>query len=331
MRLFAYALREYDELGFMEECSKELGFEFDWTAEYPSPANAELARGYDALCIITNPLDTALLDQFHRLGIRNVATRSIGYDHIDIAHAYQIGMRVGHAAYPPEGVANYAIMLMMMALRKAKLILREADLQDYSLRGKLGDDISSCTVGVIGTGKIGATVVRHLSGFGCRVLANDLHPRDDLEGLATYVDLDTLLAESDVITIHAPATKANHHLINAETLAKAKPGVVVVNAARGSLIDTAALVDALESGQVGAAALDTIEHEETLCYLDRSRDVLPNRDRALLEAFPNVIVSPHMAFYTATDVRGMVYSACSALDSFAKGEDSPYEVSRPRP
>lgn len=328
MRLFAYALREYDELGFMEECSRELGFEYDWTPAYPSLENADLARGFDALCIITNPLDAKLLDRFHELGIRNVATRSIGYDHIDVAHAYELGMRVGNAAYPPEGVANYTIMLMMMALRKVGLIIGQANRQDYSLRGKLGHDISSCTVGVIGTGKIGATVVRHLSGFGCKVLANDSYPRDDLDGLATYVDLDTLLAQSDVITLHAPATAANHHLVDAEALAKTKPGVIVVNAARGSLIDTEALVQALESGHVGGAALDTIEHEENLCYLDKSREVLPNRDRALLEAMPNVIVSPHMAFYTATDVRGMVFSACSALDSFSKGEPSPYEVAR---
>lgn len=329
MKLFAYALREYDELGFMEECSHELGFDFEWTSDYPSLENAELARGCDALCIITNPLDAKLLDRFHELGVRNVATRSIGYDHIDVAHAYELGMRVGHAAYPPEGVANYAIMLMMMGLRKAGLIIQQANVQDYSLRGKLGRDISSCTVGVIGTGKIGATVVRHLQGFGCRVLANDPYPKDDLEGLATYVDLDTLLAESDVITLHAPALESNYHMIDAQALAKAKRGVVIVNAARGALIDTAALLDALESGQVGGAALDTIEHEDNLCYVDHTREVLPNRDRALLEALPNVIVSPHMAFYTATDVRGMVYSSCSALDSFSKGQDSPYEVPRP--
>lgn len=328
MRLYAYALREYDELPFLEECAEELGFEFGWTSEYPSQENVGLARGYDGLCIITNPLDASLLDSFQAVGIRNVATRSIGYDHIDIRHAYELGMRVGHAAYPPEGVANYTIMLMMMALRKVGFILRQARAQDFSLRGKLGKDLSSCTVGVIGTGKIGATVVRHLSGFGCKVLTYDPYPRSDLDDMATAIDLDTLLSESDVITLHAPAIEANYHLLDAEAFRKMREGVVVVNAARGSLIDTEALVSSIESGHVGAAALDTIEHEGNLCYLDKSREVLPNRDRALLEALPNVIVSPHMAFYTATDVRGMVYSACSALVSFDRGEGSPYEVSR---
>lgn len=326
MRLFAYALREYDEAAFLKECSQELGFEYDWTPEYPSLDNAELAKGYDALCIITNPLDAELLDRFHELGVRNVATRSIGYEHIDVAHAYELGMRVGHAAYPPEGVANYAIMLMMMGLRNVNFILRQAAVQDFSLKGKLGRDISSCTVGVVGTGKIGATVVRHLQGFGCKVLAYDPYPRDDLGGLAEYVDLDTLLASSDVITLHAPALESNYHMLDADAFAKMRDGVVIVNAARGSLIDTAALADAIESGKVGAAALDTIEHESNLYYRDNTREILPNRDRALLESYPNVIVSPHMAFYTATDVRGMVFSACSALDSFSRGEDSPYEV-----
>lgn len=215
---------------------------------------------------------------------------------------------------------------MMMGLRNVNFILRQAAVQDFSLKGKLGRDISSCTVGVVGTGKIGATVVRHLQGFGCKVLAYDPYPRDDLGGLAEYVDLDTLLASSDVITLHAPALESNYHMLDADAFAKMRDGVVIVNAARGSLIDTAALADAIESGKVGAAALDTIEHESNLYYRDNTREILPNRDRALLESYPNVIVSPHMAFYTATDVRGMVFSACSALDSFSRGEDSPYEV-----
>ena len=326
MKLFAYALRPYDELGYLEECAQEMGFEFDWTADYPSDKNLDLVAGHDALSIITNPMPAERLDALYRLGVRNIATRSIGYEHIDVAHAHGLGMRVGHAAYPPEGVANYAIMLMMMAARRVKLIGRMASAQDFSLQGKIGLDISSATVGVVGTGRIGATVVRHLQGFGCKVLAYDPYPRDDLAGLATYVGLEELLSAADIITLHAPGSPENRHMIDAAAFAAMKPGAVLVNAARGSLVDTAALVDAVESGHLGAAALDTIENESNLYYHDMSREVLPNRDRAVLDAFSNVIVTPHMAFYTQEDVQQMMATSCSARLAFSRGEDSPYEV-----
>lgn len=326
MKIFAFALRPYDELGYLDALSRELGFDFDWTPDYPTVENAGLAAGADGVSIITNPMTPEILAAYAALGVRGLATRSIGVDHIDLAAARAAGLRVAHASYPPEGVANYAIMLMMMALRKVKLIQRQAAAQDFSLAGKIGRDLSSCTVGVVGTGAIGACVVRHLQGFGCRVLAYDPFPRDDVRGLAEYVTLDELLAASDAVTLHAPGLPENHHMIGAAELARMREGAVLVNAARGSLVDTAALVGALESGHLGGAALDTIEHEEGLCYLDRSRDVLPNRDRAVLEALPNVIVSPHMAFYTGEDVEGMVRSNVEALIAFARGDETPHEV-----
>lgn len=326
MKLFAFALRPFDELICMEQASRELGFEFDWTSEYPTLENAELAKGAEALNIITNPMTPELLDCYHAMGIRAIATRSIGYDHIDVPYAHKLGIRIAHAAYPPEGVANYSIMLMLMGLRRAKFILNQAQVQDFSLEGKIGRDISSCTVGVVGTGAIGACVVRHLQGFGCNILASDPYPKDSLRELATYVDLATLLTQSDVVTLHVPALPENYHMIDAHALSQMKPGALLVNAARGSLVDTDALLDALESGHLGGAALDTIEHEENLYYLDKTHEILPNRNRALLMALPNVIVFPHMAFYTHDDVQGMVYSTTKALLAFSRSEDSPYEV-----
>ena len=326
MKIFAFALRPFDELPCLKTASQELGFEFDWTAEYPTPENAELAAGAEALTIITNPMTADLLDRYHELGIRAIATRSIGYDHIDVAHARALGMRLAHAAYPPEGVADYTIMLMLMALRRAKLVFSHAGVQNFGLKGKLGRSLGSCTVGVVGTGAIGSRVIRELAGFGCRILAYDPYPRDDVRAMAEYVSLEELLASSDVVTLHAPGLPENRHMIGAEELAAMKPNAVLVNAARGMLVDTDALVDALEQGRLGGAALDTIEHEAGLYYLDRSLDVLPNRERAVLMAMPNVIVSPHMAFYTAEDVEQMVRTNVEALLAFSRGESTPYEV-----
>ena len=164
---------------------------------------------------------------------------------------------------------------MLMSLRKAGHILKRGELQDYSLKGKIGRDISNCTVGVIGTGRIGQTVLKHLSGFGCELLAYDLYQNDEVKKIAKYVPLETLLAESDVITLHTNATEENHHLLNAEAFAKMKPGVTIVNTARGKLIDSDALLAALESGQVGAAGLDVLENENGLYYYDRMGECDP--------------------------------------------------------
>lgn len=326
MKLFAYSLREYDELAFLDVQAKKHGFEYGWTSDYPTLDNAEMARGYDALTIITNPMTPELLERYAGEGIRGIATRSIGYDHIDLAAARRLGIRVAHAAYPPDGVADYTLMLILMALRKAKLVDEAARYQDFELRGKIGRTLGSCTVGVIGTGRIGEAVCHRLAGFGARILASDPYPKQSLAGIAEYVEMDELLAASDVITLHAPGLPENDHMIDADALARMKDGVVIVNAARGSLIDTAALVDALEAGKVGAAALDTIENEAGLYYLDRSRDILPNRDRAVLMGLPNMIVTPHMAFYTEEAVDHMVGSNVEALLAFERGEGSPYEV-----
>ena len=326
MKLFAFALRSFDELPALEALSREEGFAFAWTSEYPTLENAHLAEGADALSIITNPMTPELLDRYHRMGIKAIATRSIGVDHIDLAHAKALGMRIAHSAYPPEGVADYTVMLMLMALRKAKLVFAHAANQDFELSGKLGRSLASCTVGVVGTGAIGACVVRELAGFGCRILACDPYPKEELRGLVDYVDLDTLLAESDVVTLHAPGLPENFHMIDARALSAMKQGAILVNAARGLLVDTDALIDAIESGHLGGAALDTIEHEAGLYYLDRSRDIIANRQRAVLMSFPNVIVSPHMAFYTEEDVEHMVRSSVGALLAFERGEDSPYEA-----
>ncbi len=326
MKIFAYALRPFDELPCFEALSRELGFDFDWTDAYPTLENVALAAGAEGVTIITNPIAAELIDAFRAIGVRAIATRSIGYDHIDVVHARSAGLRVAHAAYPPEGVADYTIMLMLMALRRTKLVARHALAQDFSLKGKLGRSLAGCTVGVVGTGSIGARVVRNLSGFGCRILAYDPFPRDELRDQIEYVELSELLQTSDVVTLHAMALAENFHMIGADELALMKPDAVLVNTARGALVDTEALIAALEQGGIGGAALDTIEDEAGLYYLDRSRDVLSHRARAALMALPNVVLTPHMAFYTAENVEHMARSNAEALLALAAGDDSPYEV-----
>ena len=327
MKIFFYALREYDEKGFLEECAKKYGFDYGYTSEYPGMDNLDLAKGYEGVSIITNPIDAKMLDKMKENGNRYLTTRSIGYEHIDVAYAYKIGIKVAHVTYAPESVADYTIMMMLIACRNMPYIMKKSEVQDFSLKGKLGKEISASTIGVLGTGNIGATVVRHLSGFGCRILMNDVYEKEELKAYGEYTDKDTIYRESDIITLHVPALKENYHMIGEDAIGRMKDGVMIVNCARGSLIDSEAMISAIESGKIGFAALDTIENEAGLYYLDRSGDRLDNRERAALMAFPNVYLTPHMAFYTARTVSDMINNACVGLLNFESGADNPFEVS----
>lgn len=329
MKIFFYSLRPFDELEYCRKFSEEYGIDFAWAEDYPSKENAALAAGCDAVSATPCDMGGEMVDLFASLGVKYILCRSIGYDHVDRVRARELGLRVANVGYTPNGVANYAIMLALMCARRMSHILKRVELQDYSLKGKMGRDISGCTVGVIGCGRIGCTVLRHLSGFGCTLLAYDVRPRPEASSLAELVPLDELYGRCDIITLHTNATAENRHLLDAAAFAKMKDGVIIINTARGSLIDSDALIDAVESGKVGAAALDVIENENGLYYYNRSGDVLQNRELALLRSFPNVILSPHTAFYTDEDVSSMVKGSFEAVRCFAAGIPTEHDVSLP--
>lgn len=325
MKIFFYALREYDEQKYVEKFAKEYSFEYAYTSDYPSMENIGLCKGYDAISIITNPMYPEILDALHENGVKYISTRSIGYEHIDVKYAHSLGMRVSHVVYSPNSVANFTIMLMLMACRNMPWIMKKADCRDYSLKGKVGKELSTSTVGVIGTGNIGKTVIKHLSGFGCRILAYSLYEDEEVKKYAEYVSLDEVLKKSDIITLHVPGNAENTHLIDAAAFEKMKDGVIIVNSARGLIIDTAALISSLKSGKVGFAALDTFEGEAGLYYLNKEFEIPDNDNMALLKSFPNVILSPHMAFYTEQAVSDMVENSIRGLIGFENG-GTPLEV-----
>lgn len=326
MKIMFYTLRPFDELDYAKQFSQEYGIDFAWTSDYPRPENIQLAQGCEAVCTTPCDMSAGILDRFAALGVRYLPCRSIGYDHIDLARAKELGMRVSNVGYPPEGVANYAIMLMLMTTRKMNQIMIRAAAQDYSLQGKMGHDLSGCTVGVIGTGRIGRTVLWHLSSFGCTLLAYDVHQSEEVKQYARYVSLEELYASCDVISLHTNATPENHHLIDAEAIGQMKDGVILINTARGTLIDPDALIAGLESGKIGGAGLDVVEDENGLYYYNHASEALHNRELAMLRSFPNVIVSPHTAFYTDVNVASMVRGAFESVRCFAAGEANPMEI-----
>ena len=197
MRMFVFSMRTFDELPCFEKYCPKYGIEYDYTTETPCMDNLELAKGYDVVNVITTVFDQPMLKKLHDMGVKCIATRTIGYDHIDVDYAKSLGMGVIHISYSPNSVADYAIMMMLMGLRRMPHIMERANIQDYTLKGKIGRELPDCTVGIIGTGRIGRTVIRHLSGFGCKMLAYDLYENEEVKQYAEYTDLDTLLKNSE--------------------------------------------------------------------------------------------------------------------------------------
>jgi D-specific alpha-keto acid dehydrogenase len=235
-------------------------------------------------------------------GVTYISTRSVGCDHVDVGYAKSVGISVEAVAYSPDSVADYTLMLMLMAVRHAKSVMRRTDVHDYRLNRERGRELRDLTVGVIGTGRIGTAVIDRLQGFGCRVLAHDRCPH----AAAEYVPLGELLRRSDVVTLHTPLTADTHHLLDRARIQEMKRGAFVVNTGRGALLDTEALVAALESGRLGGAALDVVEGEEGIFYADFSGKPIESGLLLRLQELPNVFVSPHIAYYTDHALSDMV-------------------------
>ena len=326
MKVTVYNCREFDEKEMFKKYGEELGVELVLCPDAPDMENIALTKGSECVDIITSKMTRELLEGLAANGVRYLVTRTIGYDHIDVDAAKELGITVANAPYGPHGVADYAVMLILMSIRKMKRIIERTNIQDYSLKGIQGRELKDLTVGIIGTGRIGRTVIQNLSGFGCRLLAYDLYENDDVKQYAEYVTLDEMWQQADVITLHAPLTDDNHHMIGRETIAKMKDGVVIVNTARGGLIDSEALIEGIESGKIGAAGLDVVENEFGLYYYDRKSDVLNNRELAILRGFPNVTVTHHMAFYTDECVKTVVRDSLMGCKLFLEGKENPWEV-----
>jgi D-specific alpha-keto acid dehydrogenase len=293
----------HDEAVLFQELALRHGVVPIITEAAVSEANAELAFGNRCISVghktqVTN----ATLTVLSRAGVGYISTRSIGFNHIDVDYAESVGIRVGNVAYSPDSVADYTLMLMLMALRDAKTTIRRADVHDYRLNEVRGRELRDLTVGVVGTGRIGSAVINRLRGFGCRILAYDTFPKDSAE----YVSLDELLRQSDIVTLHTPLTVDTHHLLDRQRIEQLKQGAVIVNTGRGSLLDTEALVEALENGRLGGAALDVLEGEEGIFYADCRNKAIESKSLLRLQELPNVLISPHTAYYTDHALRDTV-------------------------
>jgi D-specific alpha-keto acid dehydrogenase len=292
-----------EEAALFGETASRLDVVLTMTEAPPSEANIGLAVGNRCISIghktqITNSTLRALADA----GVTYISTRSVGCNHIDVMYARTVGISVETVAYSPDSVADYTLMLMLMAIRHAKMLVERVNDHDYRLSGVRGRELRDLTIGVIGTGRIGAAVIERLQGFGCRIVAHDTGPKTRVD----YVPLGELLARSDIVTLHTPLTAETHHLLDRARIAGMKRGAVIVNTGRGALLDTEALVSALERGRLGGAALDVLEGEEDIFYADRREVPIDNGPLLRLHRLPNVLISPHTAYYTDHALRDTV-------------------------
>ncbi len=304
MKLFAYEVRD-DERDYFEALQKELNIEIYLYEGILDHESIHLCEGYDAITTLgQSTIDHSILEELSQTSVGVLTTRTIGYNHIDLEAARKYGISVANASYPPNGVAEYAIMLMLLLLRNYKPALWRIQVNDYSLNGLQGKELRQMTVGVIGTGKIGACVIQYLQSFGCKLLAYDPYPKEGLS--AKYVSLDEIYQQCDIITLHSPLNDSTYHMIDSSSIEKMKDGVILINCARGELIDTDSVIDGIESEKIGGLGLDVIENETGIYHLDLRSDIIKNRDMAYLRQFPNVVTTQHMAFYTDEAVKSMV-------------------------
>ncbi|MCD8088588.1 MAG: D-isomer specific 2-hydroxyacid dehydrogenase family protein [Oscillospiraceae bacterium] len=323
LKITAYEVRP-DEEPLLEQLSERHGFILQATDKPLTMETLSLAEGSVGVTTLgQSEMSEALFKALAALGVKGYSTRTVGYNHVDLNGAKKYGVQVSNASYAPNGVADYTVMLMLMSLRCYKPALYRINVNDYSLEGLMGRELRNLTVGVVGTGRIGRAVIENLSGFGCRILAHSLHPSEDLKAKVTFVDMDTLYRESDILTLHTKLTDITYHMINQRTIAKMKPGIILINCARGELMDIEAVTEGIENQRLGGLALDVFENENGIYHRDLKTSILKNRDMAYLRQFPNVVMTQHMAFYTKEAVESMARCGVESLLAFARGEDWP--------
>lgn len=298
-----------------------------------SAETAVLARGAGAVCAFVNDVaDAAVLGALAGMGVRLLALRSAGFNNVDLVEARRLGITVARVpAYSPESVAEHTVAMILALNRRIHRAYNRVREGNFALDGLIGFDMKGRTVGVVGTGRIGVALARIMLGFGCQVLAHDPRPDAALQAAgAAYVSLDTLLAASDIISLHCPLTPETHHLIDAAAVARMRPGAMLINTSRGAIVDTLAVIAGLKAGRIGLLGLDVYEEEADLFFEDLSGRVIHDDVFARLLTFPNVLVTAHQAFFTEEALTAIAETTVANITAFEATGQALHEVSTER-
>jgi D-lactate dehydrogenase len=322
MKIAVFDIHKFERPVF-ETLNKEYGFEVTFFESRLTSETVALVNGFKVVCSFVNDrLNKEVLGSLKERGVELIALRSAGFNHVDVTEAKKLGMKVVRVpAYSPHAVAEHAVCLMLALNRKIHRAYSRVREHNFSLDGLVGFDFNGKTVGIVGTGRIGAVVAQIMRGFGCKVLAYDIVPSEHLQQTAgvQYVPLKELFQHSDIISLHVPLNPDTRHLVGEKLLSLTKKGVMLINTGRGALIDTSSLIASLKSGHLGSAGLDVYEEEENVFFQDLSDVVLQDDVLARLLTFPNVLITSHQGFLTKEALENIVFTTFQNIKSFQNG------------
>ncbi len=315
-----YDAKSYDKETF-NKINGGFGYKIDYFKEHLNKDTAVLANGHDAVCIFVNDtVDKPVVNKFKEMGVKIIALRCAGYNNVDLDAAYENIHVVRVPAYSPHAVAEHTLALMLSLNRKTHRAYYRTKDRNFNIEGLKGFDMAGKTAGIIGTGKIGRVLIKILKGLDMNILAYDIYPDKDFARLADfeYVSLKELYKSSDIISLNCPLTPDTHHIINRESIASMKEGVMIINTGRGQLIETRALIDALKKRKIGAAGLDVYEEESEYFFEDFSGQIMDDDILARLLTFPNVLVTSHQGFFTEEALENIASTTLKNVENFFK-------------
>lgn len=327
MKTAVFSTKAYDRQ-FLQPAAATAGHELTFFEPRLTAETAVLAGGYPAICSFVNDaLSAEIVAKLAEGGTRFVALRCAGFNQVDQPACAKLGLRVARVpAYSPYAVAEHTVGMILALNRKYHKAYNRVREGNFAIDSLLGFDMHGKTVGVIGTGKIGAITARILHGFGCQLLFYDVYPNDECRQIGRYVPLDELYQQSDIITLHCPLTRETNHLIRSAAIDRLKPGAMLINTSRGALVDTEAVTAGLKSGQIGYLGLDVYEEEAELFFEDHSSRVIQDDTFMRLLTFPNVLITSHQAFFTDTALTQIALVTMQNLTAFERGEPTANEL-----
>ncbi len=328
MKIAMFSTKSYDRT-FFDAINKEVGHEIKYLESRLTPETSSLAEGFEVVCAFVNDrLDKEVLRDLSEGGVRLLALRSAGFNHVDLAAAQKLGITVARVpAYSPYAVAEHTLALLLGLNRQTHRAYNRVRERNFALDGLLGFDLHKKTVGIVGTGKIGTVFAELMAGFGCELLACDPYPSDDCREFGVeYVDRDELFERSHIVSLHCPLTPQTHHVIDADAISRMRDGVMLINTSRGALIDTRAVIDGLKSEKIGYLGLDVYEEEADLFFEDLSDRVIQDDVFARLLTFPNVLITGHQGFFTREALTNIAEATLDNVTAFETGEGTLHEV-----
>lgn len=328
MKILFYDTKSYDRDSFQETLANFPGLEIEYTKSDLDPRTATLAEGFDAVCaFVSSDVGTHTIEILHQKGVRLILMRCAGFNNVDMDAAKIHDIRVMRVpGYSPEAVAEHAMALALAANRRLYKAYNKVRENDFSLSGLMGTNFFEKTAGIIGTGKIGAAMCRICRGFGMKVIAYDVYENPALKDFVEYVSLETLLSDSDVISLHCPLMDSTYHLINIDTIRQMKDGVILVNTSRGALVKTVDLIDGIRMHKFAGVGLDVYEEETNNVFEDRSEEILEHSTTARLLSCPNVMITSHQGFFTREALSAIAETTLQNALDFDAGRDSANDV-----